>query len=57
MNSYYIKLASQLMDEIYTSSSYFYDLTEYTASMEYIQSAIDKKNPAMLFLVPIDFHF
>ena len=57
MNSYYIKLASQLMDEMYTSSSYFYDLTEYTASMDYIQNAIDKKNPAMLFLVPIDFHF
>jgi len=25
--------------------------------MEYIQEHIDKKNPAMLFLVPIDFHY
>jgi hypothetical protein len=57
MNTYYIKLASSLMDEHYTSSSYFYDLIEYTANMGYIQSAIDTKNPAMLFLVPIDFHF
>ena len=57
MNSYYIKSASNLMDEHYTPNSYFYDLIEYTASMEYIQSAIDTKNPAMLFLVPIDFHF
>jgi hypothetical protein len=57
MNSYYIKSACNLMDEVYSPHSYFYDLIEYTASMEYIQSAIDNKNPAMLFLVPIDFHF
>jgi hypothetical protein len=57
MNTYYIKSASNLMDEHYTSNSYFYDLIEYTANMNYIQDHIDKKNPAMLFLVPIDFHF
>jgi hypothetical protein len=57
MNTYYIKSASDLMDEHYTSGSYFYDLIEYTANMNYIQDHIDKKNPAMLFLVPIDFHY
>jgi hypothetical protein len=57
MNSYYINKATDLMTESYTHNSYFYDLIEYTANMEYIQSHIDNKNPAMLFLVPIDFHF
>lgn len=57
MNEYYIKSACDLMSERYTSSSYFYDLLMYTANMEYIQEHLDKKNPAMLFLVPIDFHF
>lgn len=57
MNSYYIKIACNLMSEHYTSDSYFYDLIEYTASMDYIQSNLDQRNPAMLFLVPIDFHF
>lgn len=57
MNEYYIKKACDLMSEHYTSDSYFYDLTEYTASMEYIQSSVDRMNPDMLFLVPIDFHF
>jgi hypothetical protein len=57
MNSYYINKATALMTESYIHNSYFYDLIEYTASMEYIQSAIDNKSPAMLFLVPIDFHF
>jgi hypothetical protein len=57
MNCYYINKATDLMNETYTHNSYFYDLIEYTANMEYIQSHIDNKNPAMLFLVPIDFHF
>ena len=57
MNTYYIKSASNLMDEVYTPHSYFYDLIEYTANMDYVQSALDKKDSKMLFLVPIDFHF
>lgn len=57
MNEYYIKQACDLMSEYYRPHSYFYDLIEYTASMEYIQSNLDQRNPAMLFLVPIDFHF
>jgi hypothetical protein len=57
MNSWYIRKASDLMSENYNPNSYFYDLIEYTANMEYVQSHIDEKNPAMLFLVPIDFHY
>ncbi len=57
MNSYYIKRASQLMDEQYNCDSYFYDLIEYTASIDYIEQALDKEDSKMLFLVPIDFHF
>jgi hypothetical protein len=57
MNHYYIKHAIDLLTERYSPESYFYDLIGYTANMEYIQEHIDKKNPAMLFLVPIDFHF
>ncbi len=57
MNSYYIKKAVHLMSEHYNPDSYFYDLIEYTASMDYVQDHIDKMNPKMLFLVPIDFHF
>jgi hypothetical protein len=57
MNHYYMRHALDLLTERYSPDSYFYDLIEYTASMEYIQNAIDTKNPAMLFLVPIDFHF
>jgi hypothetical protein len=57
MNAWYINKATDLMSESYNPNSYFYDLIEYTANMEYIQSHIDKKNPKMLFLVPIDFHY
>ena len=57
MNEYYIKIASNLMSEYYTSHSYFYDLIEYTASMDYIQQELDSEDSKMLFLVPIDFHF
>jgi hypothetical protein len=57
MNSWYINKATDLMSESYNPNSYFYDLIEYTANMEYIQSHIDEKNPKMLFLVPIDFHY
>ena len=57
MNSWYINKATDLMSESYNPNSYFYDLIEYTANMEYVQSHIDEKNPKMLFLVPIDFHY
>lgn len=57
MNEYYIRSACELMSERYTSSSYFYDLIGYTANMAYIKEHLDTKNHAMLFLVPIDFHF
>ena len=57
MNEYYIKSACDLMSERYNPSSYFYDRVGYTASMDYIKEHLDTKNPAMLFLVPIDFHF
>lgn len=57
MNQYYIKIACDLMDERYTSNSYFYDYIEYTPNMEYIEEALDKDDNKMLFLVPIDFHF
>jgi hypothetical protein len=57
MNSYYLKSACDLMDERYTPNSYFYDLIEYTASMEYVEQALDNEDSKMLFLVPIDFHY
>jgi hypothetical protein len=57
MNAWYINKATDLMAESYNPNSYFYDLIEYTANMDYIQNHIDNKNPKMLFLVPIDFHY
>lgn len=57
MNAWYIGKASDLMAEKYNPNSYFYDLIEYTANMDYVQNHIDNKNPKMLFLVPIDFHY
>jgi hypothetical protein len=57
MNAWYINKATDLMSESYSPNSYFYDLIEYTANMDYIQNHIDNKNPEMLFLVPIDFHY
>ena len=57
MNSWYINKATDLMSESYNPNSYFYDLIEYTANMDYIQNHIDNKNSKMLFLVPIDFHY
>jgi hypothetical protein len=58
MNSYYIKVACDLMDERYTSNSYFYDYKEYTPRMEYVNERLDKAEGNLLqFLVPVDFHF
>jgi hypothetical protein len=57
MNAWYINKATDLMAESYNPNSYFYDLIEYTANMDYIQNHIDNKNHKMLFLVPIDFHY
>lgn len=58
MNSYYIKIACNLMSEHYTSDSYFYDLKEFTANMSYVNERLDNSENGLLqFLVPIDFHF
>jgi len=56
MNNYYIGRATDLMEENYTSNSYFYDLINYTASMRYMKADLYNKDSAKLFLVPIDFH-
>ena len=57
MNSYYVRKAGDLLSDIYTSDSYFYDMVEYTAHMGYVQERLDKPESAMRqFLVPIDFH-
>lgn len=56
MNNYYISRATDLMEENYTSNSYFYDLINYTASMRYMKADLYEKDSAKLFLVPIDFH-
>ncbi len=57
MNNWYIRKASNLMSDNYSPESYFYDLIGYTARLDYVQEHIDEKNPEMLFLVPIDFHY
>ncbi len=58
MNSYYVRKAGDLLSDIYTSDSYFYDMVEYTAHMGYIKERLDNPAKKMLqFLVPIDFHF
>lgn len=58
MNNYYIKNATDLLSDNYTSHSYFYDNVEYTAHMGYVQERLDNPSKKMLqFLVPIDFHF
>lgn len=58
MNNYYINTASDLLRDMYTSNSYFYDMVEYTAHMGYIQERLDNSSSAMRqFLVPVDFHF
>ena len=58
MNNYYIKKASDLLQDNYSADSSFYDLKEFTAHMGYLQERLD--NPAtsaLQFLVPVDFHF
>jgi hypothetical protein len=58
MNSYYVRKAGDLLSDIYTSDSYFYDMVEYTAHMGYIKERLDDPAKKMLqFLVPVDFHF
>lgn len=58
MNSYYVRKAGDLLSEIYTCDSYYYDLVEYTAHMGYIKERLDSPDKKMLqFLVPVDFHF
>ena len=58
MNNYYIKNATDLLSDNYTSHSYFYDYVEYTAHMGYTQERLDNPDKQMLqFLVPVDFHF
>ena len=58
MNNYYIKNATDLLSDNYTSHSYFYDYVEYTAHMGYVEERLDNPDrPLIQFLVPIDFHF
>jgi hypothetical protein len=58
MNNYYISIATDLLSDSYKSSSYFYDMKEFTAHMEYVYERLDKSPENMgQYLVPVDFHF
>ena len=58
MNNYYIRSATDLLQDSYTPNSFFYDLAEHTATLMYVYERLDKPTPDLLdFLVPIDFHF
>jgi hypothetical protein len=58
MNSYYVRKAGDLLSDIYSPDSYFYDMVEYTAHIGYIKDRLDKSSSGLIqFLVPIDFHF
>lgn len=58
MNSYYVRKAGDLLSDLYTPDSYYYDLVEYTAHMGYVYERLDNPvHPLIQFLVPIDFHF
>jgi len=58
MNNYYIGIATDLLSDSYKSSSYFYDMKEFTANMEYVYERLDKSPENVgQFLVPVDFHF
>ena len=58
MNNYYIRNATDLLQDSYTPNSFFYDLAEHSASLQYVQERLDKPTPDLLdFLVPVDFHF
>jgi hypothetical protein len=58
MNNYYISIATDLLSDSYKHSSYFYDMKEFTAHMEYVYERLDKSPENMgQYLVPIDFHF
>jgi hypothetical protein len=58
MNNYYINIAIDLLSDSYKSSSYFYDMKEFTANLEYVYERLDKSPENMgQYLVPVDFHF
>jgi hypothetical protein len=58
MNNYYIRNATDLLQDNYTPNSFFYDLTEHSASLQYVYERLDRKPVGLIqFLVPIDFHF
>lgn len=51
MNYFYAKNVAEALAGYYTSSSHFYDLSNYTANMEYLL-----EDPKGFYLVPVDFH-
>ena len=58
MNNYYINIAIDLLSDSYKHSSYFYDMKEFTANLEYVYERLDKSPENMgQYLVPVDFHF
>ena len=58
MNNYYINIAIDLLSDSYKSSSYFYDMKEFTANLEYVYERLDKSPENVgQYLVPVDFHF
>jgi hypothetical protein len=58
MNNYYIKNATDLLQDSYTPNSFFFDFVEHSASLQYVQERLDNPDvPLIQFLVPIDFHF
>jgi hypothetical protein len=64
MNNYYIRKASEMLSEYYTSDSYFFDLGEpsidgvYSTQSKYLRERLaDPDKAKRQFLVPVDFHF
>lgn len=58
MNNYYIRSATDMLQDSYTPNSFFYDLAEHSARLQYVQERLDKPTSGLLqFIVPIDFHF
>ena len=56
MNFYRIKQIANLMGDDYFHGSYFYDMENYTPSLNYLKERV-ANNSANQYLVPIDFHF
>ena len=52
MNYFYAKNIAETLAGYYTSDSYFYDLNNHSANMEYVMD-----NPQGYYLVPVDYHF